>query len=133
MNKHPSSFVVSTLQFISLHQHPDGGEIEVMPSMYEKPFVRHNDNNVTIPDNIKPEDITREQAIGLLDSKARGVKTVKVLGEHPTGGKIEVRPSQFGKPYVKHNKTNVTIPEHIQPNAITLDQAIELIDSKANS
>ena len=104
-----------------------------MSSKYEKPFVRHNDNNVTIPDNIKPEAITLEQAIGLFDSKKRGIKTVKVLGEHPTGGIIEVRPSQYGKPYVKHNKFNVTIPQHIQPNAITLEQAIELIDSKVKN
>ena len=58
----------------SLGQHPDGGEIEVMSSKYEKPFVRCNGINVTIPATIQPEAITLEQAVELLNTKQEGTK-----------------------------------------------------------
>ncbi|MEL6753928.1 MAG: topoisomerase C-terminal repeat-containing protein [Pseudomonadota bacterium] len=32
---------------------------------------------------------------------------------------------------MKHGKTNATIPKEIAPDAITLDQAVELINARA--
>ena len=112
----------------SLGQHPEGGEIEVMPSMYGRPYVRHNSINVTIPETIQPEAITLEQAVELLNTKKEGIKPIKSLGQHPDGGEIEVMPSMYGKPYVRYNSINVTIPQHIQPESITLEQAVELLN-----
>jgi len=32
---------------------------------------------------------------------------------------------------VKHGKTNATLPKDIAPDAVTLEQAVELIDARA--
>ena len=55
---------------------------------------------------------------------------LKTLGEHPDGGKIELRSGRYG-PYVKHNKINAPIPKGTEPDSITLEQAIEQINIKA--
>ncbi len=34
-------------------------------------------------------------------------------------------------PYVKHEKTNATIPKDMDKDEITLEQAVELVDAKA--
>jgi DNA topoisomerase-1 len=50
--------------------HPDsGGEIKVMPGRYG-PYVTDGSTNATIPKDIKPEDVTEEQAIELITARA---------------------------------------------------------------
>ena len=36
-------------------------------------------------------------------------------------------------PYVKHGKTNATLPKDLKPEEVTLEQAIELIAAKAKT
>ena len=52
------------------------------------------------------------------------------MGDHPDGGAIEVFEGRYG-PYVKHGKTNATLPKDMTPDTVTLEQAIELINAKA--
>ena len=49
-----------------------------------------------------------------------------MLGEHPDGGPITVRDGRFGA-YVNWGRVNATIPKSIALDAITLQDAIELI------
>ncbi|WP_209347396.1 type I DNA topoisomerase [Pontixanthobacter sp. CEM42] len=50
-------------------EHPtSGGEMKVLPGRYG-PYVTDGTNNATIPKDIKPEDVTEEQAIQLLDER----------------------------------------------------------------
>ncbi|MBO9602453.1 MAG: type I DNA topoisomerase [Novosphingobium sp.] len=54
----------------TLGAHPtSGGEIKVMPGRYG-PYVTDGTTNATIPKAIKPEEITEEQAIRLIDERA---------------------------------------------------------------
>ncbi|MBA4163355.1 MAG: type I DNA topoisomerase [Erythrobacter sp.] len=54
----------------TLGAHPtSGGEIKVMPGRYG-PYVTDGATNATIPKTIKPEEITHEQAIELIDARA---------------------------------------------------------------
>ena len=53
-----------------------------------------------------------------------------MLGDHPDGGPIEVFEGRYG-PYVKHGKTNATLPKDMTPDVVTLEQAIELVNAKA--
>jgi len=74
-------------------------------------------------------------AVALIADKAAkrggGAKTVlKALGEHPDGGAVEVLDGRYG-PYVKYKKVNATIPKGTEPEAVTLEQALELIEAKA--
>jgi DNA topoisomerase-3 len=66
---------------------------------------------------------------------ARGARpmpaALKVLGKHPRDGKpVEVFAGRYG-PYVKHGETNATIPDRDKVDAITLDEAVALVDDKA--
>ncbi|HWK41445.1 MAG TPA: type I DNA topoisomerase [Croceibacterium sp.] len=53
----------------TLGAHPtSGGEIKVMPGRYG-PYVTDGTTNATIPRDVKPEDVTEEQAIALIDAR----------------------------------------------------------------
>jgi DNA topoisomerase III len=55
----------------------------------------------------------------------------KELGKHPGDGKpISLKSGRFG-PYVQHGKLNATLPKEMNPDAVTLEQAIELLAIKA--
>ena len=55
---------------------------------------------------------------------------MRALGEHPDGGPVAVYAGRYG-PYVKWEKVNATLPKDTAPEAVTLDQALELIAAKA--
>jgi DNA topoisomerase-1 len=50
----------------------------------------------SLPKGVKPEDLSLEDALGLL-------RLPRLLGEHPDGGRIEAGLGRFG-PYVVHHK-----------------------------
>jgi len=54
----------------------------------------------------------------------------KVLGNHPDGGGIQVMAGKYG-PYVKWEKVNATLPKGVEPEAVTLEEALVLIAEKA--
>mgnify|MGYP006176345487 CR=1 FL=1 len=62
----------------ALGLHPtSGGEIKVMPGRYG-PYVTDGTTNATIPRDAKPEDVTLEQAIALIDARiAKGPSAKK--------------------------------------------------------
>jgi DNA topoisomerase-1 len=54
----------------ALGAHPtSGGEIKVMPGRYG-PYVTDGTTNATLPKDLKPEEVTAEQAIALIDARA---------------------------------------------------------------
>ena len=53
-----------------LGAHPtSGGEIKVMPGRYG-PYVTDGTTNATLPKDVKPEDVTEQQAVELIDARA---------------------------------------------------------------
>jgi DNA topoisomerase-1 len=73
------------------------------------------------------------RAVQLIDEKAasrggRGAaKTLKELGEHPgRGGAVQIMDGKYG-PYVKWEKVNATLPDKTEPDAVTMEMAVELI------
>ena len=66
-------------------------------------------------------------------SRERGAarEPIAVLGKHPaSGGDIKVMAGRYG-PYVTDGSTNATLPKAMEPKAITLDEAVRLIDERA--
>jgi DNA topoisomerase-1 len=64
-------------------------------------------------------------------SRRFGAAPGRALGDHPAkGGTITVKSGRYG-PYVTHDKVNATLPSDITPEAITLEQAVALIDARA--
>ena len=63
--------------------------------------------------------------------RGQAAKPVRELGEHPrAGGPVNVMKGKYG-PYVKWDKINATIPDTIEIDDLTMDQAVELIDERA--
>lgn len=61
----------------------------------------------------------------------RGAAAAKSLGEHPDDAKaVTVRDGRFG-PYVQHGSLRATLPRDKDKDAVTLEEAIELLAAKA--
>ena len=63
---------------------------------------------------------------------ARGAQApLKELGKHPrTEAEIKLMAGRFG-PYVTDGTTNATVPKSVEPEALTLEEAAQLIDARA--
>ncbi|MBO9444356.1 type I DNA topoisomerase [Ruegeria sp. R14_0] len=59
-----------------LGEHPDGGPMQVLDGRYG-PYVKWEKVNATIPKDIKPEDVTQEMAIELVNERAAKKGTKK--------------------------------------------------------
>ena len=65
------------------------------------------------------------------NKQRRGPAVLKELGVHPDDEQpINVMDGRYGA-YVKHNKTNATLPKDLGPDVVTLEQAIDLVNAKA--
>ncbi|MCB2111416.1 type I DNA topoisomerase [Albidovulum sp.] len=116
--------------------HPDDGEpVEAGIGRYG-PYVKHGRIYANLSEAEEVFTIGMNRAVEVLAQKAnRGVRgtapaALRVLGEHPDGGTVEVMAGRYG-PYVKWNKVNATLPKEMTPEAVTLAQALELVAAKA--
>jgi DNA topoisomerase-1 len=61
----------------------------------------------------------------------RGADPGRALGEHPDkGGPVVVKTGRYG-PYVNHDGVNATLPTELTPEAITLEQAVGLLEARS--
>ncbi|MGH6874451.1 MAG: DNA topoisomerase, partial [Aestuariivirgaceae bacterium] len=115
--------------------HPETGNPIVANFGRYGPFIMHDGKYANLE---SPEDVFTiglNHAVDLLArKKPRGPRAstsaLKVLGDHPEGGKVQVMNGRYG-PYVKWNKTNATLPKDIAPEDVTLERALELVAAKA--
>ena len=126
--------------------HPEGGTVEAAIGRYG-PYVMHEMPPeegqkkprriyANLPDAEEVFTIGMNRAMELLAQKAaktgRGrtpVAPLRELGEHPDGGPVNVMSGRYG-PYVKWDKVNATLPKGVEPETVTLEQALELIAAK---
>ncbi|MEM8770713.1 MAG: type I DNA topoisomerase [Pseudomonadota bacterium] len=114
--------------------HPEDGEIIEAGLGRYGPFVKHGKTYASLENIDEVFEVGLNRAITLIAEKKanprgrRGqAKALKELGEHPdTGSPVNVLDGRYG-PYVKHEKTNATIPNGIEPENVTLEQALEWI------
>jgi DNA topoisomerase-1 len=75
--------------------------------------------------------ISPEEAVALLAQANTGPAPIRSLGDHPTeDGQIEIYAGRYG-PYVEHGKIRATLPKSVEPEALTLEEALELLTAKA--
>jgi DNA topoisomerase I len=101
------------------------------------PYVKHGTVYANIPDVEEVFTIGMNRAVEVLAQKLAGRRgtaapagPLKVLGAHPDGGEVQVMPGRYG-PYVKWGKVNATLPKGVEPEAVTLEEALALIVEKA--
>ena len=127
--------------------HPDGGPVESNIGRFG-PYVMHSTKGedgkakkiyASIKDPAEVLTIGMNRAVELLALKVaqggRGAAAtpIKELGEHPTeGGPVNVMSGRYG-PYVKWAKVNATLPKDVEPDAVTMEMAVELITAKAGT
>lgn len=95
------------------------------------PYVNHDGKFKSIPKSDSVFNIDLEGAVTLLAQANTGPAPLLSLGAHPTGdGQIEVYAGRYG-PYVQHGKVRATLPKSVEPEALTLEEALELLNAKA--
>jgi DNA topoisomerase I len=131
----------TALRFLSLPRevgiHPETNKPIVANFGRFGPYVLHDGTyaNLDAADEVFTIGINRAVDI-LAQKKAKGFSrpkpgALKDLGPHPEGGgNIQVMSGRYGA-YVKFGKVNATLPKDIEPQAITLDEAIALIAARA--
>ena len=61
---------------------------------------------------------------------SRRSEPLRTLGDHPDDGEpVNVMDGRYG-PYVKHGRTNATLPKQFTTESITLEEALVLIQEK---
>ena len=117
--------------------HPETGDpVEAAIGRFG-PYVKHGSTYANIPDVEEVFTIGMNRAMEVLAQKLAGRRggaapagPLRVLGEHPQGGEVQVMPGKYG-PYVKWAKVNATLPKGVEPESVTLDEALVIIAEKA--
>jgi DNA topoisomerase-1 len=120
-------------------KHPEDGEPIVAGVGRFGPYVQHGKTYANLPTAEEAFEIGINRAVTVLAEKQErgrggrpGTVAGKVLGQHPDGGDVVLRPGRFG-PYVSHGKVNATIPRSRDAETVTLEEALSLIAAKAAS
>jgi len=122
----------------TIGQHPETGEPITAGIGRFGPYVKHGSTYKSLPDDEDVLTLGMNRAVTLLAEKEEGkgrrqpATPQRSLGEHPADGKpVTVGSGRFG-PYVKHNKTYASLPKGVDPETITLEEALERIAAKAD-
>ena len=117
-------------------EHPETGKpIEANIGRYG-PYVSHDKVYANLDSAEEVFTVGLNRAVAVIADKlakrggGRGAPAGRTIGDHPDGGPITVHAGKFG-PYAKHGSVNATLPKGSDPEALTLEEAIRLIDTRA--
>ncbi|MEX1055604.1 MAG: DNA topoisomerase, partial [Rhodothermales bacterium] len=114
----------------TLGEHPETGKpIKANIGRYG-PYVQHE----SVFASLKAEDdvlsVDLDRALELLSEKSTKTAALRTVGNHPeTGEPVEIWKGRFG-PYVKHQKTNASLPKGTEPEDISLEEAVKLLQER---
>ncbi|MCU4180430.1 type I DNA topoisomerase [Bosea sp. BH3] len=119
-------------------RHPESGEPILVGIGRFGPYVQHGKVYANIDKGDDVLELGANRAIDLIVAKESGggrrggasATPGRPLGEHPSGGALEVKAGKYG-PYVAWGKIFATLPTTLAQDSITLEQAIELVNAKA--
>ncbi len=114
--------------------HPESGEMITAGLGRFGPYVKHGPTYKSLPADDDVLTIGLNRAVSLLAEAKPGrgrAAPLKVVGQHPDDSQpVELYSGRYGH-YVKHGKTNATVPGDIEPLEITLEQALPLLAARA--
>ncbi len=118
--------------------HPETGKPITAGIGRYGPFVLHDGTFANLDSAEEVFSVGLNRAVSLIAEKLAGggrggratQKALKTLGDHPEGGAVTVRAGRYGT-YVNHGKVNATLPKDVDPELVTLEQALELIAARA--
>jgi DNA topoisomerase-1 len=113
--------------------HPETGKMIKAAIGRFGPYLNHDGAYASLSSTEEVFNVGANRAVTLLAEaklKKKGPQALKELGKHPDDeGLIQVMDGRYG-PYVKHGKTNATLPKGVTPEGVTLEEAIALINAK---
>ncbi len=116
----------------SLGQHPETGKsIEAGIGRFG-PFVRHDGEYRSLSKEDDVLTIGLGRALELLAQQKgrRKAELIRELGPHPEDGEVvALYEGQYG-PYIKHGKTNASVPKNTAASALTLEAALPILAAK---
>lgn len=113
--------------------HPESGNDILANIGRYGPYVQHGRTyaSLTADDDVLTVEI--ERAMELIQKKEKKSQALRSLGAHPESGEpVDVMEGRYG-PYVKHQKTNASLPKNTTPEEVTMEQALDLLAAKAKS
>ncbi|RUA14087.1 MAG: DNA topoisomerase I, partial [Alphaproteobacteria bacterium] len=114
-------------------QHPDIGKDITLNSGRFGPYLKCENKSARIETSEDIFTIGLNRAVTMIAEAKPGrisFSEIKHLGEHPEDKKpVRVMKGKFG-PYIKYKSLNATIPEEKDPNEITLEDALILIEKR---
>jgi DNA topoisomerase-1 len=138
MNPHEVT-LEAALKLLSLPRelgpHPVDGEPIIAALGRFGPYIKHGKVYRSLP----PEDdvitIGLNRAVALLaeptKGRRRGPEPIRVVGKHPEDqADITLYKGRYG-PYVSHGGINASLPGDIEPEALSLDDAVRLLAERA--
>ena len=120
--------------------HPDSGKPVRAGIGRFGPYVVHDGTFASLRKDDDVLAVDLERALELLQAKAaRGARgggrrqsaaVLRELGAHPASGQpVEVLDGRYG-PYVRHGKTNASLPKDVKVGEISLEAALALLAEK---
>jgi DNA topoisomerase-1 len=120
-------------------RHPEDGESIRAGIGRFGPYVQHGKTyaNLESPEEVFTIGLNRAVTL-IAEKRAKGPRGRRFgadpgrpLGDHPVkGGTVVAKNGRYG-PYVSHEGVNATLPADRTPETVTLDEAVALIDSRA--
>jgi DNA topoisomerase-1 len=119
--------------------HPETGEPITASIGRYGPYLAHSGKYARLQSTAEVFETGMNAAVAKLADAASGAgrknggsrEPLAVLGTHPESGKeLKVLAGRYG-PYVTDGTTHATLPKSAEPTAVTLDEAVALIDAKA--
>ncbi len=97
------------------------------------PYLRHDGRYTSLGPDEDLLTIGLNRAVTLIDEapKRGGAKALRALGNHPADGKpVEILSGRYG-PYVKHGRTNASLPKDEEVDSLTMETAVALLAARA--
>nr|WP_314471745.1 type I DNA topoisomerase [uncultured Sphingomonas sp.] len=123
----------------TIGQHPETGKDIVASIGRYGPYLQHDGKYARLQSTADVFETGMNAAVVKLAEAAAGGgrpqrgsrEPLKVLGKHPrTEAELKLMEGRYG-PYVTDGETNATLPKTIAPDALTLEEAAQLIDARA--
>lgn len=113
--------------------HPESGK-PIMASVGRYgPYLLHDGKYTTLKeDDVLTVGINRAVTVIAEAKPGKSAEALRKLGEHPEGGEVTIFSGRYG-PYVKHGKINASLPKGVEPEALTMEEAIALLEKKSTS